>query len=230
MRGEASLARRDAARRCRYKRGPSANRTFCCSALMRIAFVCGGFALALTTGGCALGALELAPMALQAVEAVGSGVTGLAEATTISHHQTDSQENPENEEVCDDLSTEIPMLVELRTDKSGATRYRDLSLAGADLDPQWAPMPNQQADATGWVQAGNFTKMDFQPPLQSTLTPDSVTYVAYAPADAHDVTEQGQLNALNIAFGPQFGTFRFNNRTYRYSAVHKLPCFPPPHS
>jgi hypothetical protein len=135
-------------------------------------------------------------------------------------------------QVCDDLSSglasEVPFLVELRTDKAGNSRYRDLSLGGAEVDPQWVPMPNQHADATGWMQAGNFTKMDFQPPLQPALTPDSVIYVAYAPADSGDATEQGQLHELNSAFGPQFGSFRWNGRVYRYSAVHKLPCRPPP--
>ena len=125
-------------------------------------------------------------------------------------------------------SSQVPSLVELRTDKSGTSRYRALRLGGTDVDPQWVPMPNQHADATGWLQAGNFAKMDFEPPLQRALTPDSVTYVVYAPADVRDATEQGQLNTLNSAFGPEFGSFRWNGRVYRYSAVHKLPCLPPP--
>ncbi len=207
--------------RLRAARGPRRIASMC------VALAVLGVALALTTGGCALGALSLLPMAVQAVEAVGSGVAQVAEASAISSHEGDSH-SMQNEEICDDLSTEVPLLVELRTDKGGATTYRDLSLGGAEVDPQWVPLPNQRADATGWVQASNFTKMDFQPPIQSTLTPDSVTYVAYALADAHDVNEQHQLNALNVAFGPGFGTFRWNGRVYRYSAVHKLPCFPPP--
>jgi len=89
-------------------------------------------------------------------------------------------------------------------------------------------VPNQHADATGWVPAGNFVRLDFQPPLQPALTPGSVTYVAYAPADARDPTEEGQLKALNLAFGPESGSFRSNGRVYRYSAVHQLPCLPPP--
>ena len=60
------------------------------------------------------------------------------------------------------------------------------------------------------------------------LTPGSSTYVAYAPADARDETEEGQLNTLNLAFAPESGTFHWNGRVYRYSAVHKLPCHPPP--
>ena len=96
------------------------------------------------------------------------------------------------------------------------------------MEPQWVSIPNPHAGATGWLQAENFTKMDFQPPLQPALTLGSSTYVAYAPADARDETEEGQLNTLNLAFAPESGTFHWNGRVYRYSAVHKLPCHPPP--
>lgn len=178
--------------------GPSRRRV-----LMQLALMCGGLTLA--TGGC--GFLSLV-------------------------FKGEDQQDVRAGEACDDLasefSAEVPSLIELRTDKGGATRYRDLGLAGSEVDPQWVPLPNPHADAAGWVQAGNFLKMDFQPPLQPALTPDSVTYVAYAPADVRNPTEQGQLNALNLAFGPDFGSFRWNGRVYRYSAVHKLPCRPPP--
>ncbi len=173
------------------------------SALMQLALMSGG--LALTTWGCGFLAL------------VFNG---------------EDQQTIQEADICDDLGSEVPSelpsLVELRTDRAGTTRYRALRLGGSDVDPQWVPMPNRHADATGWMQAGNFTTMDFQPPLQHALTPDSVTYVAYAPADARNETEQGQLRALNFAFGPEFGSFRWKGRVYRYSAVHKLPCLPPP--
>jgi hypothetical protein len=173
------------------------------SALMLLAPMCGGLALA--TWGCALGALVF---------------------------KGDYQQTMRDAEVCDGLSSEVPsevpLLVELRTDKAGITRYRALRLGGTEVDAQWVPLPDQHADATGWIHAGNFTKMDFQPPLQRELTPGSVTYVAYAPDDARDAMEQAQLNALNFAFGPEFGSFRWNERVYRYSAVHELPCLPPP--
>jgi hypothetical protein len=134
--------------------------------------------------------------------------------------------------LCDDLGSEyssrIPSLVELRTDKAGATRYRDLRLGGTEIDPQWVPIADRRANTTGWAQAGNFLKMDFQPPLQRVLAPDSVIYIAYAPAEALDDTEQEQLKTLNAAFGPESGTFHWNGRVYRYSALHKLPCHPPP--
>ena len=97
--------------------------------------------------------------------------------TSGAHHsqafQNDSQTMQEAN-VCDDLGSEysskIPLLVELRTDKAGITRYRALSLGGTDMEPQWVSIPNPHAGATGWLQAENFTKMDFQPPLQPALT------------------------------------------------------------
>jgi hypothetical protein len=173
------------------------------SAMLQLALMCGGLALA--TWGC--GFLD---MVLN-----GENSKTMREAN-----------------LCDDLGSEyssrIPLLVELRTDKASTTRYRDLRLGGTEVDPQWVPMPNQHADATGWAQAGNFIKTDFQPPLQRVLTPGSVIYIAYASAEARDEPEQGQLNTLNLAFGPEFGTFHWNGRVYRYSAMHKLPCHPPP--
>jgi hypothetical protein len=173
------------------------------SGMIQLALVCGGLALA--TWGC--GFLDM----------VFNG---------------ENSQTMQETKVCDDLasenSSEVPLLVELRTDKAGSTRYRELGLSGKEVDPQWVPMPSRHADASGWLQAGNFTKMDFQPPLQAALTPGSATYVAYAPADARDATEQGQLNTLNFAFGPEFGTFHWNGRMYRYCIVHKLPCLAPP--
>lgn len=173
------------------------------SALMQLGLMCG--VLAFTTWGC--GFLD---MVLNGEDS-----------------QTMQEAN-----VCDDLGSEysskVPAMVELRTDKAGTSRYRDLRLGGTEMDPQWVPIPNQHADATGWMPAGNFTKLDFQPPLQPTLTPGSVTYVAYAPTDTQGESEQAQLNTLNLAFGPGSGTFSWNGRVYRYSAVHKLPCGPPP--
>jgi hypothetical protein len=181
-----------------------------------------------------MAAMQLAPVAIQAVEAVGSGVANLAVGGIAAAHQSHQDKNmpPPDSDVCDELSQEVPMLIELKTDATGTTRYRELGLAGADLDPEWAAMPNQNTMNGGWKIASNFTKMNFQPPLQAELTDNSISYVAYAASDAHDATEQDQLNALEIGFGASaggpMGTFTWNERVYRYALVHKLPCFPPP--
>jgi len=186
--------------------------------------------LAIVASGCWMAAMQLAPVAIGAVESIGSGVASLAEGGVMAAHQSHQDKNmpPPDSDVCDDLSEEVPMLVELRTDATGVTRYRELSLVGSDLDPEWAAMPNQDTNSGGWKLASNFTKMNFQPPLASKLTANSIAFVAYAPADVRDATEQDELNALAIGFGPGTGTFMWKERAYRYALVHTLPCFPPP--
>lgn len=119
------------------------------------------------------------------------------------------------------------MLVEFRTDKNDVSRYRNLRLGSSEVDPQWVPTRDAKADASGWVQTRNFTTMGFQPPLERALAPDSVTFVAYAPADPRDDAEQSQLHVLDSVFGPEIGTFRWEGRVFRYSAIHNLPCGPP---
>jgi len=68
-------------------------------------------------------------------------------------------------EACDHISSspvsELPMLVELRTDKNGVSSYRNLRLGGSDVDPQWIPTRDAKADASGWAPAANFTTMGF---------------------------------------------------------------------
>ena len=198
--------------------------------LKRAALTCGAFALAIIASGCWMAAMQFAPLAIGAVESVGSGVASLAEGSVIAAHQSHQDKNmpPPDSDICDELSLEVPMLIELRTDATGVTRYRELSLAGADLEPEWAAMPNQDTKDGGWKLASNFTSMHFQPPLTTELTANSICYVAYAPSEARDSTEQDQLNALSIGFGPAMGTFTWNERAFNYSLVHKLPCFPPP--
>jgi hypothetical protein len=194
--------------------------------LQRTAAICGLFAFAVISGGCFMPAMALAPYAVQAVEAAGGGLASLASGGHKSPEERGTP--PPDSDVCDELSLEIPMLVELRTDATGVTRYRELSLGGEDLDAQWEAMPNQDTKSGGWKLASNFTRMNFEPPLQNQLTANSISYVAYAASDARDATEQDQLNALTIGFGPSLGTFTWNARAFHYALVHKLPCFPPP--
>ncbi|MGH7915532.1 MAG: hypothetical protein ACREPW_12940, partial [Candidatus Binataceae bacterium] len=100
--------------------------------MKRAVLTCGLLALAVVASGCWMAAMQLAPVAIQAVEAVGSGVASLAEGSVIAAHQAHADKNmpPPDSDVCDELSLEIPMLVELRTDSTGVTRYRELSLGG----------------------------------------------------------------------------------------------------
>ena len=118
----------------------------------------------------------------------------------------------------------LPRLIELRTDKLGTTMYRPLNLGGPMIDPQVQQAVGQIGDLGAWRAMGDLAGMHFQPPLQSQLAPSSVIFLAYAPIQVHDPTEQSQLDALNHDFGPTSGIFDWDNRVFLYSAVHQLPC------
>ena len=118
----------------------------------------------------------------------------------------------------------LPRLIELRTDKLGTTMYRPLNLGGPMIDPQMQQVAAQIGGPGAWRAMGDFAGMHFQPSLQNQLAPSSITFLAYAPAQAHDSAEQSQLDALNHDFGPTSGIFDWDNRFFLYSAVHQLPC------
>jgi hypothetical protein len=169
-----------------------------------------------------MAAMAVAPMAVNLVRAAGGGVA----SATKSARTTDGAQDVE---LCDMGGRQLPPLIELRTDKLGTTLYRPFTPNGPHSDPRVAAVVNREQDRR-WKLAGNFTTMNFKPPLQNVLVARSVTYLAYAPAEARDPVEHAEVDALNQNFGPQTGTFDWNGRVYRYAAVHQLPCgSSPPH-
>jgi hypothetical protein len=190
------------------------------SLLIKGALFCGLTALAIDTGGCFMAAMAVAPMAIQLVRAAGSGAASHSRSTL----KTDL---PQDAESCDTGGRPLPPLIELRTDKLGTTLYRPMIPAPPPSDSQVTAVMNQMGNSR-WRLAANFTTMNFQPPLQRVLLPSSTTYLAYAPVEARDPSEHAQIDALNQSFGPGTGTFDWNGRSFRYSAVHQLPCARPP--
>ncbi len=180
------------------------------------ALFCGLTALATSTGGCFMAAFAVAPIAMQLVRAAGSGIA----SSTKSARKTNVAQD---DEICDMGGRQLPPLIELRTDKLGTTLYRPMTPGRPQSDPQVTAIVNQSGNS-GWRLAGNFTTMNFQPPLQRALIPSSITYLAYAPAEVRDPSEQAKAEALNQDFGPSTGTFDWNGRSYRYTVVHQLPC------
>jgi hypothetical protein len=186
------------------------------SLVTKLALFCGVTALAIGSGGCFMAAMAVAPMAIQLVRAAGSGITSNARSGRKNDVAQDA-------EICDMGGRQLPPLIELRTDKLGTTLYRPMTPRAPQSDPHVTAVINQSGNG-GWRMAGNFTTMNFQPPLQHLLVPSSVTYLAYAPAEVRDPTEHAQVDALNQSFGPTTGTFDWNGRSYLYTAVHQLPC------
>jgi len=203
---------------------------------VRIAMLGGGFAMLLGVNGCWMAALQLAPVAVQAVETVGYGILRLAaEATMHSSANNDlskpskSDEEDARHQACASLEMQAPLIIEFHTDASGAPlRYRELTLVGELGSPQWQAVPDPEADAHGWRPATHFAQMDFQPPINSWLKPGESSYIAYTPESSDDLEERDEYNDLVTDFGPRFGTFRWQGNVYDYGVLPKLPCFPAP--
>ena len=182
-------------------------------AVKRAILALGLLALAMTSGCFA----AAAPVALSVARAVVSGVSSSARAAKNNQVARDT-------EPCDMGKRPLPRLIELRTDKLGTTMYRRLNLGGPMIDPPMQEASGQIGDLGAWRDMGDLAGMHFQPPLQSQLAPNSVLFLAYAPMQVDDPTEQSQLDALNHDFGPTSGIFDWDNRVFLYSAVHQLPC------
>ena len=158
-----------------------------------------------------------APMALNVARAVVSGISSSARAGKNNQVAQDT-------EPCAMGERPLPQLIELKTDKLGATMYRPINQSGPMIDSQAQQAVGKVGDLGAWRPMEDLASMHFQPPLQSHLAPSSVIFLAYAPIRVHDPAEQSQLDALNRDFGPTSGIFDWDSRVFLYSAVHQLPC------
>lgn len=186
--------------------------------------------LAIGASGCWMAALQLAPVALQAAESLASGVVNIAGAAASSHHSNDPGGDAlDREERCDELQIEVPGVIEFRTAQAtSSAEWRELRLSDSIDDPQWEPLTAQDSAPGGWHAAVNLARMNFAPPIEGALKPGVGNYLAYAPNNPQTSVEQDQLVAMTVDFGAGIGTFQWKGRTYQYSLVRELPCFPAP--
>ena len=179
-----------------------------------------------TSSGCALAAIQLAPVALQAVEAVGSGVLSMAANHAAAKGGKGVEDDVDKHERCDNLEEAAPNVIELRAEQEGsAPQWRELSVNNATGDPMWAPALDMGTGSV-WRPAENLLKMSFAPPLALPQKPGNSSFLAYAAAQPQTAVEQDQLTGLATDFGTETGTFQWNRRPYEYAMVAKLPCFP----
>jgi hypothetical protein len=222
--------------------------------LSRVAFWMSMAALGVFASGCFA---PFIPLAIQGVGMVAKMVGVGAEAGTMVKHGDD--QNPEETEVyeqtaldesdfdassakkpanaakCNALELITPAIVEFRTDREGATQWRELGLGGSADSPRWTVMAEAAgttakdvAPTSGWSAASNLSHMEFSPPLETSASPGYATYLAYAPAASLNGVERDELASLMLDFGPATGTFKYNGRVFKYSTLKKLPCFPVP--
>jgi hypothetical protein len=182
-------------------------------------------ACAAASSGCAVAALELAPLALHAAGAVTSGALNAA-ANSAADHGDAKEDFVDKREHCDALEETPPNVIELRAaEQASSLEWRELSVNNATGDPIWAPALERGA-ASVWRPAENLLKMNFAPPLALPQKPGDSSFLAYAAAEPQTGVEQDQLTSLATQFGVQTGTFQWNQRPYQYAIVTKLPCFP----
>jgi hypothetical protein len=198
------------------------------------------------------------PLAVQGVGMLGQLVGVGAQAGTMVKHGNDedpeqtevmdqtkfddsdfnssSSKNPANAAKCNELILVTPAIIEFRADRTGTTQWRELGLGGSSDAPRWTVLP-KGADATasakdlapgGWAPATNLDHMDFSPPLKPSAEPGNGSYLAYAPAVALAGVERDELASLELDFGPVVGTFKYNDRVFKYATLSELPCFPVP--
>ncbi len=215
--------------------------------------VIGMGALALGATGCFA---PLIPLAIQgagmAVQLVG--VTTQA-GTMVKHGQDPNADEKENNEEtafddsdfdsgsskndanagkCNELELITPSIIEFRTDHEGVTQWRELGLGGSPDSPRWIVVAEAAVDAErakdlapgGWAPASNLGHMDFNPPIKTSAAPGYTTFLAYAPESSLIAIERDQLSSLKLDFGPVAGTFKYNERIFKYATLKMLPCFP----
>jgi hypothetical protein len=213
--------------------------------LSRAAFgLCLGMFTAVLSG-CA--AAALAPLALQAIgltfkagEVMTHGKdqnpdeTEALDDSTFDGTEYDQKKSKDSQGKCNELVLITPPIIEFRTDPDGSTIWRELGLGGSPDAPRWAVVPAADTATAkdvapgGWSPANNLSHMNFTPPLKTDAKPGDESFLAYAPAESYTAPERDQLASLVLDFGPVAGTFQYKDRTYKYSTLKELPCFPVP--
>jgi hypothetical protein len=196
-----------------------------------------GAAVAVGISGCWLAAAQLAPIAAGVAEDVGAGATELVAGIGASTHQqadlakkeAQARESAMNsDDSCEQLTVEVPGVIELRRDAAGAPEYRELQIAESIDQPQWAPIADDETNPDGWRPAVNFLQMNFSPPLGAVLPEKASSFLAYAPSQFVTMADADRLTAMTSNFGKAAGTFTWRGHYYHYVVTSTLPCFPPP--
>ena len=167
--------------------------------------------------------------------------TEVYEQTKLADSDFDAgrSNDPNNATKCNGIELITPAIIEFRPDRNGVTQWRELGLGGTGHAPHWTVVADATeatgvtADAKdlapgGWAPATNLERMEFKPPPKISTKPGLSTFLAYAPDVALADVERDELASLVLDFGPVAGTFKYNERVFRYSTLSKLPCFPVP--
>jgi hypothetical protein len=184
------------------------------------ALVCG--AVALFAVGCLGGAAALAPVA------IGTSGTVVSATSTAMSGSGEGPDKDEKAERCGQLLHAPPNVEEVRRQPDGSIESREIRLVVSQDNSQWVVYRNKDSSPQGWVPRRGLDRLHFDPPLGAILPPNGARYVAYAADVPEKAEDSEQMISVAEDFGPPSGTFQWRSRTYNYTLVKELPCFPGP--
>ena len=180
--------------------------------------------LPFVTSACA--AIGLASLGTQAAQGVVA-VAGYS-AIQVGEHKADKHTPgalDDQEERCDALVGATPGVEEVRKTKEDVVEARQWKLIDPGK-PHWVIVRTKTATEDGWEPKPHITKLEFAPPLAEQLDYKKSQFIAYAPNNLDDIEDSRGMTSVTEAFGEPFGTFQWHGKTYGYTMVAQLPCFP----
>jgi hypothetical protein len=151
-------------------------------------------------------------------------VQAFADQQTALRNEASSSDQA-SQEHCDQLATSAPGVEEIRINQ-GAVESRQWTLIGDGSAHRWVFVRSPDSSADGWAPKPGLDKLNFVPPLESALTPDSSHFLAYAPVQSGGIADSQKSATMRDLFGAAQGEFTWRGRKYSYIVTPELPCFP----
>jgi len=131
----------------------------------------------------------------------------------------------DQEERCDSLVGATPGVEEVRKTKEDVIEARQWKLVDPGK-PHWVIVHTKTGPEDAWEPKPRITKLQFTPPLIEQLDYKKSQFIAYAPNNLDSIEDSRGMTSVTEAFGDPFGTFQWHGKTYGYTMVQQLPCFP----
>jgi len=132
------------------------------------------------------------------------------------------EETPEH---CNQLVGATPGVEELRSDR-GLIESRQWTLVANGSAPNWAFVKPGGGPSDGWAPKPGIDKLNFNPPLEPSLSGRPSIFLAYAPVVSNTLEDSQNAATVREVFGSAQGEFTWRGKNYSYTLTTDLPCFP----
>lgn len=197
--------------------------TFSLRTLAHISLALALAGLPFVMGACAAAAIPAAATLAQGGVAAAGYTAIQAGQNRADKHTPGSIDD--QEERCDALVGETPGIEELRKTKQDVIEVRQWRLINAQK-PHWMIVRTRTGPLDAWEPKPGIAKLQFTPPLYDQLDYKKSQFLAYAPNNLDDIEDSRAMTSVIEAFGEPAGTFQWHGKTYGYTLVPRLPCFP----